>query len=232
MKKTRIILLLPVCILILNSLIHGQQVETKKDTNSGGQKRPMGIASILKDTANREELPPPPPPPEVLPPGIEMMKEVRFDTASWRLQEQGTALLARPDTSAAPHDELTIEIRKMIEVTGMTGEFVEGVRFNLENLRTSEPGLWPEEFYEGFMNEVSSDAYKRIFENIMVNIYRKYFNLEDVKGLIVLYQSDLGRKTLKILPQIMQETMSAGGEIGKLVAEQVYEQMLIKRKID
>ena len=43
-----------------------------------------------------------------------------------------------------------------------------------------------------------------------VLIYDKYFTHDDIKGLLSFYQTELGKKTIKVLPQIVQHPLKAG----------------------
>ena len=48
-----------------------------------------------------------------------------------------------------------------------------------------------------------------------IALYAKYFTHADVKGLIAFYETDLGRKAVSKMPNLMRE----GGEIGQRWAE-------------
>jgi hypothetical protein len=58
-----------------------------------------------------------------------------------------------------------------------------------------------------------------------VLIYDKYFTHDDIKGLLSFYQTELGKKTIKVLPQIVQQSLKAGqlwGQtLGPIIQERV-----------
>lgn len=49
----------------------------------------------------------------------------------------------------------------------------------------------------------------------MVQIYATHFTPDDVRGLLAFYSSELGRKSVKMMPQVMQE----GAAVGQAWAE-------------
>jgi len=51
----------------------------------------------------------------------------------------------------------------------------------------------------------------------MIPLYAKYFDHEEVRALVAFYQTELGRKTIAVMPQLMQE----GAEVGRAWAADV-----------
>jgi hypothetical protein len=45
------------------------------------------------------------------------------------------------------------------------------------------------------------------FLDMVVPIYAKHFTHKEIKALLKFYQTDLGRKTIKVWPLILQESM-------------------------
>ncbi|HXQ25051.1 MAG TPA: DUF2059 domain-containing protein [Candidatus Acidoferrales bacterium] len=58
-----------------------------------------------------------------------------------------------------------------------------------------------------------------------VPIYARVFSMEDVQGLTQFYESPLGQKVIKTLPQVSQETQQAGVEIEQKAAMEVLQAM-------
>ncbi len=48
----------------------------------------------------------------------------------------------------------------------------------------------------------------------VIPIYDRHLSHEEIRGLIQFYETPLGRRLVKVLPQIMQESMAAGEEWG------------------
>lgn len=65
----------------------------------------------------------------------------------------------------------------------------------------------------------------------MVVLYARYFTHEDILGMIEFYETELGQKTIRVLPQLMQEALAVGqvwgqelgAEIGDVVVERLRE---------
>lgn len=194
------------------------------------EKKPkaVGIASVIKDTAFREEPPPPPPPPNSLEMvEIGMKKEARIDTTDWMI-DAPPALeeLQLPDTSAAPNDELTIEIRKMMSQTKSIEIGIQQGLAAMEEMKKTPVAELPEEFYERFKAELTSDSFKRILENYLINIYRKYLTVEDVKAITAFYETEAGKKAIEVMPKIMAESFQGGNVLGQMMGLKVFEELM------
>ena len=53
------------------------------------------------------------------------------------------------------------------------------------------------------------------FKETVIQIYDEHYTLEDVEGLNQFYSTDLGRKVIRTLPLILQESMVAGQKWGQ-----------------
>jgi hypothetical protein len=62
----------------------------------------------------------------------------------------------------------------------------------------------------------------------MVPIYAKYFTHEEIKELIRFYDTAIGKKTIEVMPALMQEGMMIGQIWGQSLAPQILER-IIKR---
>jgi hypothetical protein len=59
----------------------------------------------------------------------------------------------------------------------------------------------------------------------MVPIYAKAFSMEDIQGLIQFYESPLGRRVVKALPDVVQQSQVAGVQIEQTSALKVLREM-------
>jgi hypothetical protein len=224
MKKIRVIVLVSLSVAGLSSA-SAQTVDPPR--------KPLGIASVIKDTAFREEPPPQPPP---LPPNsvemvpVEMKKGAVIDTTAWQ-EEDEFILPPLPDTSAVPEDELTAAIRKMIVQTGALETGMKQGLANLERMKSEGQNTLPQEFFDRFATEFSSGSFRRIFENYIIRVYRKHLTLEDVNGLIAFYETDLGKKTISVMPQLIGESLEGGAALGQMIGLKIFEQLLEEGKI-
>ena len=56
---------------------------------------------------------------------------------------------------------------------------------------------------------------------MLVALYAKYFTDADVKQMIQFYSTDLGRKVIRVMPQLAQESMALGMQWGRTIAPQL-----------
>jgi hypothetical protein len=136
-------------------------------------------------------------------------------------QTSPTAPATSPATapsSSSDKDQATkrAEIRRLIELTGAAKVSVDVMRQMIAPIRASFPNV-PEEFWDDFLKQVNADD----LIDLVVPVYDKYYSLQDIHDLIAFYQSPVGQKTIKVLPQLSAETISAGQEWGRGLADQI-----------
>jgi uncharacterized protein len=62
---------------------------------------------------------------------------------------------------------------------------------------------------------INEATVKNSFYDMFFPIYDKYFSHDDIRGLIKFYNSDLGKKIIRVLPQFSSESMNAGLKWGE-----------------
>lgn len=75
----------------------------------------------------------------------------------------------------------------------------------------------PEEFWQDFMAEVSPDE----LVNMVIPVYQKHLSQADVDAINEFYDTEAGRKLIKSMPAIAQESMAVGQKWGQDIAEKV-----------
>jgi hypothetical protein len=117
------------------------------------------------------------------------------------------------------------DIRKLLELTGTTTI----MKQTMESMETSIKPMVTNSLPEGDYREKLVDLFFERFHakmdtpkllELAVPIYDKYFSGADIKGLIQFYQTPLGQKTVKVLPQLTGEMREAGQKMGADVARQ------------
>lgn len=68
-------------------------------------------------------------------------------------------------------------------------------------------------FMETFTQKFNASAPASAVTDAQVPIYSHFFSMEDIQGLIKFYESPLGQRVVKTLPQVFQQTQSAAGRI-------------------
>jgi len=76
-------------------------------------------------------------------------------------------------------------------------------------------------FMESFSSQFSAAAPASQVTDAMVPIYAKAFSLEDIQGLIQFYESPLGQRVVKTLPDVSQQSQIKGLELQQTAALKV-----------
>jgi hypothetical protein len=115
------------------------------------------------------------------------------------------------------------DIEKLMLITGppdvtkqMSNFFIRQIS---QTIKASRPDL-PAKTYRVLSEEINKVIEEQMtakggFLDMVIPIYAKHFNHKDIKGLIKFYQTDLGKKTIKIWPLILQESMSLAQDWSK-----------------
>jgi hypothetical protein len=131
-------------------------------------------------------------------------------------------LLAPPAVAdSAPGDSAyRTDIERLLAITGTekAGSVMASATadFMLEKLRESRPDM-PEQAFD-VAREVLLDEFAKAYaapdglSARLAEIYARHFTHEEVKGLLTFYGSALGRKTIELMPLLMQESAAAGQE--------------------
>ncbi len=116
--------------------------------------------------------------------------------------------------------EFQKDIEKLLKITG-TDKMAIQVGSNMANilieqLRKDNPKI-PEDVIAAVKDETTKIIAEKMPDlmNQVIVVYAKYFTRQEVKGLIDFYQTPLGKKTIRTMPQIVNETMFIGQEWGK-----------------
>jgi len=104
-------------------------------------------------------------------------------------------------------------VTKLLEQTGMKESFSKIIEQQTDVLVKRLPVLKSvkddiKSFYSKYL------SWDRIKEET-IKIYKKYYTLEEIKELQKFYQTPVGKKTIKVLPSIMQESRMIGYNLVK-----------------
>lgn len=129
------------------------------------------------------------------------------------------------DTTAAPEDALTAEIRKMLAITNSVEVGLGAAQQLLTQQRAANTDTTLNEFYALFQQEVQSSRVYRLFENIFIKVYRTHFTLEEIRQLNEFYKTPLGKKTVTATPLILQTSQQEGGKLGQMLAMEIVQRL-------
>jgi hypothetical protein len=62
-------------------------------------------------------------------------------------------------------------------------------------------------------------------KEMMVHLYSRHFTTAEVKEMLRFYQSDLGKKTIQVMPQLAREGMELGQRWGQSVGPHLNERL-------
>lgn len=111
------------------------------------------------------------------------------------------------------------QIVKLMDMAG-TKKLMDQMMVTMkENYKKNYTDVDPK-FWDEFFKEMSADLLNKI-----VPIYDKHFTEEDIKGMIVFYETPAGKKMIEKLPVIMQESMTVGQQWGTELGEKVLARM-------
>jgi hypothetical protein len=79
----------------------------------------------------------------------------------------------------------------------------------------------PNEFWDRFEQKLGSQE----LVDQLIPIYDKYYTQQDLESLLAFYESPVGQKVLKTMPQVMQESMQIGQVWGQQKAQEVLKEI-------
>ena len=106
-----------------------------------------------------------------------------------------------------------------MNLMGLSGAGELGVQM-MEQMLPALKKLAPDakqQFWDDFMREVDANE----LSEMIAPVYQKYLSEEEVIAIIAFYNSPAGRKLVQVQPDIMQDSMLAGQQWGRQLAERV-----------
>ena len=115
------------------------------------------------------------------------------------------------------------DIEKLMRITGPPDVTKQMSNFFIlqmsQAIKASRPDL-PAKTYRILGEEINRVIEEQMtakdgFLDMVVPIYARHFSHEDIKGLLKFYQTELGKKTIKVWPLILQESMALAQDWSK-----------------
>ena len=121
-------------------------------------------------------------------------------------------------------------IRQLMEVTGVKTMGEQLMKSGMEQFRANITESQPDnprakQFADDFQARFQKHFDPHTLSERVVPIYDKYLSNEDVKGLLDYYNSPLGQRMLKALPEVARESQAAGFELGQKAAQETLEEL-------
>lgn len=108
------------------------------------------------------------------------------------------------------------KIKQLLELTGSGKLGIQMMDQMIGSFKNSYSAV-NQEFWEDFKKEINPGD----IENMILPIYDKYYTETDIDQLIAFYNSPIGKKMIATMPQVMQESVSAGQNWGRKIGEKV-----------
>jgi hypothetical protein len=127
-------------------------------------------------------------------------------------------------------DELTPEKHADIEqLLVLTGALTLGKQMALtmtqqmsQAIKSARPDI-PQSLIDALPQEIDAviSANLDSFKDASIPLYHRYYSGPEIKELLRFYASDIGKKTIAVMPQMMQESMAVGRAWGESLAPQI-----------
>lgn len=120
-------------------------------------------------------------------------------------------------------DTLDLKIRELFELMG-TNEIFETAIDEMLDMQNHEEDSMSELIADEFRKKIKEKGFTKIYEKL-IPIYKKHLTADEIDGLINFFKSEVGRSYIKKQPEILKESMNAGGEWGKEMGYEILEEI-------
>jgi uncharacterized protein len=113
-------------------------------------------------------------------------------------------------------------IRHLMELNGTSklgDNMTEAVAFQVKNTMSRNlPSDRLQKFMDDFNQKLSARSPAHEVSNVEISTYAQHFSMEDLQGMIQFYESPVGQRMAKALPQVMQESQKNAADIERTAA--------------
>jgi hypothetical protein len=136
----------------------------------------------------------------------------------------------KPPALEKPDPAKEAAIRHLMEITqtsklgdNITNAITQQVRAVMSrNIQQPEE---LQKFMDDFTKKFTEVAPPSAVTDAEIPIYSHYFSMEDIQGLIKFYESPLGQRVVKTLPEVVQNTQQTGVQMDQKAALEVLRSM-------
>lgn len=107
-------------------------------------------------------------------------------------------------------------VKALMERTGSGKLGVQMMKQMLPSLKKMIPDA-PEEFWANMIKEMNAEE----VVELVIPVYQKHFTEEDIREINTFYDTAAGKKMIRVLPEIMQESMVIGQQWGQKIARDI-----------
>lgn len=130
--------------------------------------------------------------------------------------------------SQSDNKEYSKVLKKMFEISGAEESFKGAIKQMVVPFKNSYTGI-EEKFWDELEKEFLKTSLNDLTE-MLVPVYQKQFSIEELNGIILFYESEIGRKYAKAIPVITVESMEVGQKWGAQIGQKIGEKIAKENK--
>ncbi len=114
-------------------------------------------------------------------------------------------------------------LKQLLQSSGTEASFTTVVTQMMAMIKQSNPNV-PTAIWNDFEQEILNTSLDDLVE-MLVPVYQRHLSQEDLKSLIVFYQTPAGKRYAEKTPLIMQESMQVGQQWGLQIGQKVLQKL-------
>ncbi len=111
-------------------------------------------------------------------------------------------------------------IRELMRITGAANLGIQVMTTMIGPMKHAMPKV-PDEFWQRMISEAKVED----LVDMEVPIYASHFTLTEINQIIAFYSTPTGKKVIQEMPSVLQESMAAGQQWGRVVGERIVAQL-------
>ena len=125
------------------------------------------------------------------------------------------------DTTMAPNDLVTSELHGLIDEMGLVDIAIQAAQDMIAQSTSTATAPETIDYLDRFSASLTAPEVKAYYRNLFTKVYRKHFSIDEIKDLQQFYRTSTGKKTLRIMNGLMQETAAEASKFGEYWAEKI-----------
>jgi uncharacterized protein len=135
---------------------------------------------------------------------------------------QGSAGMQQAPGAQKVDPEKEKAIRQLMELSGtakLGDNMTEAVAFQVKNqMSRTLPSDRLQKFMDDFNQKLGARSPSNEVVDAEISTYAQHFSMEDLEGMIHFYQSPVGQRMAKTLPQVLSESQRSAADIERTAA--------------
>lgn len=131
-------------------------------------------------------------------------------------------------SAQAPSKEYVAAVARIQELSGTVTSSKVVAQQMVAMFKQQTPDT-PDSFWDGFQKKCEEKFVSKMAE-ICAPIYQKYLTLDDLKQIIVFYESPIGKKLGATMPAIKAESIQLGQKLGMEIAKELQQELQTQQR--